>query len=47
MPPFTYRLTPAADVPFAVREQVAEAFVAAAPRFALQAGHHPGITRPG
>ncbi|WP_314244945.1 S1 RNA-binding domain-containing protein [Streptomyces kutzneri] len=38
MPPFTYRLTPAGAVPFAVREQVAEAFVAAARRFALQAG---------
>ncbi|WKD30913.1 S1 RNA-binding domain-containing protein [Streptomyces xanthophaeus] len=38
MPPFTYRITPAAAVSFAVREQVAEAFVAAARRFALQAG---------
>ncbi|MFG2233037.1 S1 RNA-binding domain-containing protein [Streptomyces sp. NPDC048723] len=38
MPPFTYRLTPAGAVPFAVREQVAGAFVAAARRFALQAG---------
>ncbi|MER7822306.1 S1 RNA-binding domain-containing protein [Streptomyces sp. NPDC096097] len=38
MPPFTYRLTPAAAVPFAVREQVAEAFVAAARHFAQQAG---------
>ncbi|MFF4421775.1 S1 RNA-binding domain-containing protein [Streptomyces sp. NPDC001549] len=38
MPPFTYRLTPAGAVPFAVREQVAEAFVAAARRFAREAG---------
>ncbi|WP_051781986.1 MULTISPECIES: S1 RNA-binding domain-containing protein [unclassified Streptomyces] len=38
MQPFTYRLTPAAAVTFAVREQVAEAFVAAARRFSLQAG---------
>ncbi|MFJ6479416.1 MULTISPECIES: S1 RNA-binding domain-containing protein [unclassified Streptomyces] len=38
MPPFTYRLTPAAAVPFALREQLAETFVAAARRFALEAG---------
>ncbi|MFI8387841.1 S1 RNA-binding domain-containing protein [Streptomyces sp. NPDC085540] len=38
MPPFTYRLTPAAAVPFALREQVAETFVAATRRFAVQAG---------
>ncbi|WP_327381211.1 S1 RNA-binding domain-containing protein [Streptomyces sp. NBC_01207] len=38
MPPFTYRLTPAAAVPFDIREQVAEAFVAAARRFARRAG---------
>ncbi|MGW6845976.1 S1 RNA-binding domain-containing protein [Streptomyces sp. NPDC054958] len=38
MPPFTYRLTPTASVPFAVREQVAEAFVAAARQFARQSG---------
>ncbi|MFF4445225.1 S1 RNA-binding domain-containing protein [Streptomyces sp. NPDC001502] len=38
MPPFTYRLTPGAAVPFAVREQVAETFVAAARRFAPEAG---------
>lgn len=38
MPPFTYRLTLAAAVPSSLREQVAEAFVAAARRFALEAG---------
>ncbi|MGZ9935391.1 S1 RNA-binding domain-containing protein [Streptomyces sp. NC-S4] len=38
MPPVTHRLTPAAAVPFALREQMAEDFVAAARRFALQAG---------
>ncbi|MFD9476073.1 S1 RNA-binding domain-containing protein [Streptomyces nojiriensis] len=38
MPPFTYRLTPGAAVPFEVREQVAGTFVAAARRFAAEAG---------
>ncbi|MFD7785080.1 S1 RNA-binding domain-containing protein [Streptomyces nojiriensis] len=38
MPPFTYRLAPAGAVPFALREQMAETFVAAARRFALEAG---------
>ncbi|MFD9262989.1 S1 RNA-binding domain-containing protein [Streptomyces sp. NPDC059538] len=38
MPPFTYRLSPAAAVPYARREQVAEAAVAAAGRFARDAG---------
>ncbi|WP_051779706.1 S1 RNA-binding domain-containing protein [Streptomyces sp. NRRL S-241] len=38
MPPFTYRLSPAAAVPYAHREQVAEAAVAAAGRFARDAG---------
>ncbi len=38
MPPFTYRIGPAAPVPYARREQMAEAAVAAAGRFARDAG---------